>query len=258
MPQAHVRDAVLGIARDVPGYPDLRVLDLSCGQGEVLSLLARDGCDPRGSRFTEGDPFVAGRESLIDAELVDDGVDLTRRLPYEDGTWDLVLLTEVVEHLADPSGLLREVARILRPGGHLILTAPNIQRLHSRAWFLVTGHHKVIGHRPGWGTAYEDMYACHQNPPYFPLLHTSLYQAGLRVQGMRCTRIKWRHACWGLLWPLVALCTRRELRRGASSGAEAEGRADLRKWMTGGPMLFSEQIALLARREASDSRPRSG
>lgn len=248
MPQAHVRDAVVGLARGVPGYPGVRALDLSCGQGEILNVLVQDGCDGRGTRYTDEDPFVARREPLVDASLVDDGADLTERLPYEDDSWDLVLLTEVIEHMADFTALLQEVDRILKPDGHLILSAPNIQRIHSRVWFLLSGHHKIIGHRPGWGTSYAGMYACHQNPPPFPLLHTSLFQAGLRVKEMAYTRVKWRHAFWAALWPLIVLATKRELRQGKSSGAAAEGRADLARWMTSGPMLFSEQFALLAER----------
>jgi len=244
----------VGLARGILGYPNLKALDLSCGQGEILNVLVQDGCDGRGTRYTDEDPFVARREPLVGAGLVDDGVDLTKRLPYEDDSWDLVLLTEVIEHMADFTALLQEVDRILEPDGHLILSAPNIQRIHSRVWFLLAGHHKIIGHRPGWGTAYSEMYACHQNPPPFPLLHTSLYQAGLTVKEMRYTRVKWRHAYWAALWPLIALATRRELRKRKCSSLEAEGRDDLYGWMTSGPMLFSEQIALLAARSQAPSR----
>lgn len=52
--------------------------------------------------------------------------------PYADGTFDLVLFCEMIEHmLMDPLATLRQIHRILRPGGVLILTTPNVARLEN-------------------------------------------------------------------------------------------------------------------------------
>ena len=77
---------MIGVAREIPGYPALRVLDLSCGQGEILGALVDEGCEGKGTRYTDDDPFVTNRESLVDATRVDDGVELASRLPYEDNS----------------------------------------------------------------------------------------------------------------------------------------------------------------------------
>ena len=60
MPQKHVFEAVLRAARRLPGYPKLRVLDLSAGRGEIAAALANDGCDVRGTHFRADDYKLAG------------------------------------------------------------------------------------------------------------------------------------------------------------------------------------------------------
>lgn len=52
-------------------------------------------------------------------------------LPFVDGSFDTVLCTEVLEHLAEPGAAVEEIARVLKPGGHLILTAPQTWFLHE-------------------------------------------------------------------------------------------------------------------------------
>jgi len=53
------------------------------------------------------------------------------RLPLDDGVADRVLCTQVLEHVAEPGTALRELARVLRPGGRLHLTAPLVWELHE-------------------------------------------------------------------------------------------------------------------------------
>lgn len=61
-------------------------------------------------------------------------------MPYPDNSFDLVLATDVIEHVDDDAGALREIRRVLRPGGHVIVTVPAFQSL----WGLQdrVAHHK--------------------------------------------------------------------------------------------------------------------
>lgn len=52
-------------------------------------------------------------------------------MPFEDMKFDTVICNQVFEHVDDPEGLMREIARVLRPGGHAIITAPFIQPVHA-------------------------------------------------------------------------------------------------------------------------------
>ena len=62
---------------------------------------------------------------------LDQMVDLTGALPFERGSFDTVLLTDVLEHIPEPTNLICEIARILRPGGKLILGVPFFYWLHE-------------------------------------------------------------------------------------------------------------------------------
>jgi SAM-dependent methyltransferase len=53
------------------------------------------------------------------------------QLPFKDDSFDTVLSTQVIEHVPDPFVMLREMCRVLKPAGHLILTAPQAWPLHE-------------------------------------------------------------------------------------------------------------------------------
>ncbi len=70
------------------------------------------------------------------------GIDLVcdvMDVPEPDGSFDAILCTEVLEHVPDPIGAVREMARLLRPGGRLILTAPFVSFTHFSPYHFHTG-----------------------------------------------------------------------------------------------------------------------
>jgi len=248
VPQKHVFEAVLRAARRLPGYPRLRVLDLSAGRGEIAAALVKDGCDVRGTHFRADDYKLANAAETPAGIAIDPDVDLTRPLPYGSAAFDLVILCEVAEHLPTYIPVIAEVGRVLAPSGRLILSTPNVARLHSRWHFFWTGTHKLIRRRVGWDLAPDDLYAYHITPVDFPLLHTLLHQAGLSVERLDVTRFKWKHAWLFLLYPFLWLSTRLETRRHRSGPGHAAGEEDLFRWMTRPAMLGSEQLLLTARK----------
>ncbi len=69
--------------------------------------------------------------SLHPSIHLDFEVDLGAKLPFEDGSFDTILLTDVLEHLAEPASSLCESARILRVGGKLIIGVPFFYWVHE-------------------------------------------------------------------------------------------------------------------------------
>jgi len=99
-----------------------RILDVGCGTGANLKMLSEFG-DADGVDISP-DAIEFCRQRKLNVKL-----GAAESLPYEDGTFDLVTALDVVEHLDDDLGGLREMHRILRPGGHILLFVPTFMWL---------------------------------------------------------------------------------------------------------------------------------
>jgi len=248
MPQAFIVDAVVREVRRLEGYPNLSILDLSCGEGEVLSRLAADGCRVRGTHFRADDYIIEDRGRL-DSIPITPGVDLQQRLPFDDGSFDVVLMTEVLEHLDSHFHVVAEVSRVVRSGGFFVFSTPNLQRLHSRLQFFLTGKHKLIRRRVGWDQKASDRYAFHIGPVDFPLIHAVLGWEGFEVLRLGLTQLKFKSVLLSPLWPLVWLACRLTVDKDARRNPVLkQTEKSLNAWLSDPAMLFSEQLLVVTRR----------
>ena len=105
-----------------------RVLDVGCGSGENVATASQMGWDAQG---LDVDPMAvsAARRRGINVRLGS-----LNELRFDDDSFDLILSEHVIEHVPDPSDLLREMRRILTPGGMLAVITPNAAGLLYR-WF---------------------------------------------------------------------------------------------------------------------------
>jgi len=111
------------------------LLDLGCGDGGFL-LEAQNRCDE--ALGVEGSTEAAERATRQGLRVVQ--ADLTELpLPFPDKRFDSVTCLDVIEHVPDPRTLLSEAARLLRPGGTLIVTTPNIRYLKRIGALLFAG-----------------------------------------------------------------------------------------------------------------------
>lgn len=120
-----VRAAALRRVRALGLPAGTRALDAPCGTGLLLADLAAAGFVARGADRDPGPARAAGGSA--------DAVDLEAPLPYPDGAFGLVTCVEGIEHVEAQRPLLAELARVLAPGGALVLTTPNVLGRPSRA-----------------------------------------------------------------------------------------------------------------------------
>jgi 2-polyprenyl-3-methyl-5-hydroxy-6-metoxy-1,4-benzoquinol methylase len=149
----------------VPLKPGVRWLDFGCGTGTLVRHVrqhARCECVGYDVGWVTDKARAAGVPVLTDAELA-----------AAEGTFDVVTSVEVIEHVADPVAWLRQVRRMLRPGGAFYLTTGNVDR--QRANFL------------SWSYVVPD-------------LHTSFFTpkaaaAAMRAAGLVPEPLGWRPGC---------------------------------------------------------------
>lgn len=188
------------VAQILDPLPRGRLLDVPAGQGALAARLKNAGFQVRACDLYPELFRVAGIE-------VRPG-DLSATLPYADAEFDYVVCLEGLEHIENPHQAIREFARLLSPGGHLIVSTPNILNVEERAkWLLYgyTSHFKPISpehidtQRQHSGGKHE--IALHINPIAYPELRYILEHYGFQVAGVyrdRPKRLLWLYA--PLVW----------------------------------------------------------
>ncbi len=115
----------------------VKILDLGAGHGAFTKRLYEMGYDTSAcDLFPEIFKFE---------EIECKKVDITDKFPYPDDTFDVAIAIEVSEHIIDHEVFFKELSRILKPDGQLLLTTPNILSLKSRIRFLFTGFFYSFG-----------------------------------------------------------------------------------------------------------------
>jgi SAM-dependent methyltransferase len=107
-----------------------RVMDLGCGTGGSVDYFRALDSEVQwiGLDIPESPEVSARRRS--DAHFYSfDGVNI----PFGSGTFDLIYSKQVLEHVRHPSDLLREIHRVLRPGGHFVGSTSCLEPYHSRS-----------------------------------------------------------------------------------------------------------------------------
>jgi ubiquinone/menaquinone biosynthesis C-methylase UbiE len=123
---------------------NLRLLDVGAGQQRYrsscshLRYVSQDFCEYDG--VGNGQAMQAGAWETSETDIVSD----IKTIPAENESFDAILCSEVLEHVPDPIGALREFARLLRPRGMLILTAPFCSVTHMAPYHFYSGFNKYF------------------------------------------------------------------------------------------------------------------
>ncbi|MEO3800826.1 methyltransferase domain-containing protein [Nonomuraea sp. B1E8] len=135
-----------------PVGPGVRVLDLGCGGGRHAFEVLRRGADVTAFDMDQAElDSVAAMFAAMDkaGEVPEGGTAGTVQgtaldMPFEDGAFDRVIAAEVLEHIPDDMAAMREIFRVLRPGGTAAVTVPSF--LPERiCWALDEDYHTAPG-----------------------------------------------------------------------------------------------------------------
>lgn len=115
------------LARSVAHPKGLKLLDIGCSSGLFLDEARKAGYDVHGAELSPDTARFARDHFVLDVHAGD-----WRDGGYEDASFDVIALFDVIEHVPDPLGELRAIMRLLKPGGLLLQSTPNIDGLFPR------------------------------------------------------------------------------------------------------------------------------
>jgi len=232
-----IQSAVLNRLPTLGLAPKSKVLDAPCGGTAALTLALRErGFDATGADIDPEAAIALGGD-FVKANL--DG-----SLPWPDQTFDLVISTEGIEHLENHYSFLREVNRVLKPGGTLILTTPNITALRSRVRFLGSGFFGRDA-RPLNETQRHPLH--HIGLATFSELRYELHLSGFQLKEARHTHIKPISYLYSIYVPWIWLYTLVAFRK-EKDPKQRERNKEIRAAFLSFSLLFGECLMLVARK----------
>lgn len=188
--------------------PGQRVLDAGCGGGWLVREAARRyPCRVVGGD-AGGEGLALARRRLRRARAAGElrgPAELARldaaRLPFRDDSFDRIICTEVLEHVPDPDAAARELVRVLKPGGAIVVSVPTAsseRAIVELSYALYGRGSRIYFNNPGG--------------------HVRIFSFGgllrlLRRQGLRPYALHYRHALHSVRWALIVLGRQRWLTR---------------------------------------------
>ncbi len=170
------------------------LLDFGAGRGTLTRRLQESG------RFAS----VSGvdlypRSAEVPESICWERADLNGSTPFPAGSFDLVVASEVIEHLENPRAMCRELWRILKTGGLAIISTPNVETLRSWVSAVLRGY--FVEFSPG-------NYPAHITPLMRIDLERALQECGFAVEAVSYSRrgglpgfpgVSWQQISFGLL-----------------------------------------------------------
>ena len=232
--------------------------------GRLLELPAGDGLTTQ--------ELVALGYDVVPADLFPDSyqfsspkcvkADMLKPLPFEDESFDYIVCQEGVEHIESPLSFTRECARVLRSGGKLILTTPNVLHLSARLAYFLVGHRTtrrglINEHQTFFGHDGDDFYHGHAWHWRYFLLRYILRLSGFKVHPPLCGKCSWFSVLFSIpVYPLLWLAHRSAIRSGLAKERRREvvPRAretykELRRHALSRAILWGKRLILVAEKE---------
>lgn len=120
-PTSPTRKQLISWALGGSDLSGVRVLDAGAGSGEFIEFFREMGAHTIGMDIS-ATALRRATQRIGDAQLIQTSLD--QPLPFRDDSFDVIWCSEVIEHIFDSSLAFREMSRVLRPGGQILLTTP--------------------------------------------------------------------------------------------------------------------------------------
>ena len=222
------------------GWPrEGRVLEVAAGSGAFAQRLVQLGftveaCDLYPEQFKV--PAVPVRFA-----------DLSDCLPYDDQSFAYLSCLEGVEHLEDQFAFVRECWRVLKPGGRLLISTPNILGLASRWRYFWTGFFPL---------ATRPMNEHHKAPVHDHIHLITYYElryilrtTGFTIEAVTTDRIRKYGLLHGWAYPFVRFATHAAMRR-EGDARQREANVEIARHMLSPAVLFGRTLMLVAHKPA--------
>ncbi len=217
------------------------VLDLPAGPGAMSRRLADAGYTVQAADIAPGD-FIPSDIPCVRA-------DLNSTLPFDDGAFDAAVCVEGLEHLENVHHAVRELYRVLKPGGWLVVSTPNVTSASSRLRFLLTGFFSVaerpvneVHTSPGEG---------HIAVLTYPLLRFALRQAGFEVRWVTGSVRRNGGAWFYALWPWARMMTAKAMFTEEPDPRQREINRRVAREILSADLLLSRILIVAARKPDS-------
>ncbi len=231
-----IQRAVLERAATLDLPAGARILDAPCGSGALAAALAERGFAAVGADLdTEAAAILGPAFSQVN---------LNESLPWKEQMFDAVFSTEGIEHLENHFSFLRGICRILKPGGILLLTTPNITALRSRVRFFGSGFFGRDS-RPLNEAARHTLH--HIGLATFPELRYELHVSGFRLVEVSHTHIKPISYLYAVYTPWMWLYTRLAFRKEKDPG-QRKRNGEILSGLLSSSVLFGECLLLVAKK----------
>lgn len=224
-----------------------RTLELGAGKGALSLRLAELGFDMTAADF---DP-----ESFIAPGIPCERIDVEHPFPFPGESFDFVIGAELIEHLEDHFSFIRECGRVLKPGGCLILSTPNLLNLASRLKYLLTGFYSLC-QRPNSEFERIRLYQ-HINPVNYYNLRFILHSNNFRIRSVKTDRYRRSSLSLAFLYPFIRFFTGSTM-QGEPDERQTAVNREIQTVMLSPEILFGRTLIVAARKEPPHEQAHTG
>ena len=154
--------------------PKARFLDLGCSIGDFTIEIAK--------KIRTSKIFGVDETEYINSRIPIYIADLNKGVPFGDEEFDIVVASQVIEHLWKPQVFLREIYRVLKPTGNAIISTPNLAAWHNVLYL-------ILGKQPEPAKVSDEMYPEHEKPGHLRIFTKSELLKLLEFHGFRIEKV---------------------------------------------------------------------